>query len=352
MKILRLCTRLPPLPGGMENHIIQLSKEQINLGHNVTIYFNKGDKLNSQDVQITKIPLYKVKPQFIGILTFYFLVLLRLLVNNKKFDILHIHGDWSSLIFSRIIQKTSGSKRTLITIHDELSENKLSRAALSLMLDKVDVIFSTGFGLANQLSKLTKKKIVVQPSGIQSMFFEKYSRSFQKKSLQVIIVANLVEKKNLDLVLEIASDMINFNFIIVGDGPKKDHLNKRSAELNLSNLKILGYKTHEELRLLYYESDVFMLTSKREGTPTAMIEAMACGLPIVTSKAGGVERILGDQNFIAQANNKKNFIFMLNKLLEKKDRLNEISNYNISVAKKYNWRDVAKNIDNFLNDGN
>ena len=56
MKILRLYTRLPPLPGGMENHIAQLTKEQISLGHEVSIYFNKGNKVTSSDVQVSQIP--------------------------------------------------------------------------------------------------------------------------------------------------------------------------------------------------------------------------------------------------------------------------------------------------------
>jgi L-malate glycosyltransferase len=350
MKILRLYTRLPPLLGGMENHIEQLSKEQIKLGHDVTIYFNHGAKVTSKDVQITKFPFYKLKPQFIGIMSFHLLAFLRLIANREKFDIVHIHGDWSSLIFANLIKKSVGCKKLFVSIHDELSENKWSRRALSVMLDKVDIVFSTGHGLANQLSKLTSKKIVVQPSGIQSIFFNKYPRSFQKKTFQVIVVANLVEKKNLDVVLEIAMELINLNFLIVGDGPKKDHLNKRIKELNLSNIQMLGYKNHKELHMLYYESDIFMLTSKKEGTPTAMLEAMACGLPVVTSNAGNVNSILGGYNFIAQANNKNNFVDKLNELLEKKDCLEEVSNYNIAVSKTYNWELVAKNIDNFILD--
>ena len=200
MKILRLYTRLPPLLGGMENHIAQLSKEQIKLGHDVTIYFNKGTKVTSKDVQITKFPLYKLKPQFLGIASFHFLTLLRLIANQEKFDIVHIHGDWSSLIFAKLIKKIVGSKKLIMSIHDELSENFLPKKALSVLLKKVDVIFATGHGLAIQLKKLTSKKVIVQPSGIRNIFFEQQSRSFNKKSLQVIIVANLVKKKNLDLV--------------------------------------------------------------------------------------------------------------------------------------------------------
>jgi L-malate glycosyltransferase len=352
MKILRLYTRLPPLLGGMENHIAQLSKEQKKLGHDVTIYFNKGAKVTSNDVQITKFPFYKLKPQFVGIACFHFLAYLRLIMNREKFDIVHIHGDWSSLLFANFIKKSVGCKKLFMSIHDELSENKWSRKALSVMLNKVDIVFSTGHGLASQLSKLTSRKIVVQPSGIQSIFFNKYPRSFQKDSFQVIIVANLVEKKNLDVVLEIAMELINLNFLVVGDGPKKNHFVKRIKDLSLSNVQMMGYKNHKELFMLYYESDIFMLTSKKEGTPTAMLEAMACGLPVVTSNAGEVDSILGGYNFIAKVNNKKNFVGKLNELLEKKDYLEEVSNYNISVSKKYNWEYVAKNIDNFILDKN
>ena len=348
MKILRLYTRLPPLKGGMENHIAQLSKEQIKLGHDVTIYFNKGTKVASKDVQITKFPLYKLKPQFLGISSFHFLAFLRLIVNQEKFDIVHIHGDWSSLIFAKFIKKIVGSKKLIMSIHDELSGNFLPKKALSVLLKKVDVVFATGHGLASQLKKLTSKKVIVQPSGIRNIFFEQQPRSFNKKSLQVIIVANLVKKKNLDLVIDIAKDLKLLNFILVGDGPEKEYLLNRVQYEDITNVEILGYKNSSELRLLYYESDIFMLTSLKEGTPTAMLEAMACGLPIVTSRAGGVESILGSHNYITTKNDKKHFIDCITELLKETNLMQDISNYNISIAKSYTWVNVAKQIDKYI----
>ena len=348
MKILRLYTRLPPLPGGMENHIEQLTLEQINLGHDVAIYFNKGNNVTAKDVQVSRLPLYKLKPQFLGFLFFYFLAYLRLVFNHQKFDLVHIHGDWSSLVFSKLIKKVVGAKKIIISIHDELSDNFLSKKALAILLDNVDTIFATGYGVAYQLNKITNKNVIVQPSGIQHIFFEKRERVFDKSSFQVIIAASLVKKKNLGLVLDIAKDLPLLRFIIVGDGPEKKYLLNRIKYENIVNVQLLGFKNSTELHLLYYKSDIFMLTSIKEGTPTAMLEAMACGLPIVTSGAGGVESILGNHNYITNKNDKEHFIDCITELLEEVDLMRETSNHNISISESFSWVNVAKQIDKFI----
>ena len=138
------------------------------------------------------------------------------------------------------------------------------------------------------------------------------------------------------------------NFILVGDGPEKEYLLNRVQYEDITNVEILGYKNSSELRLLYYESDIFMLTSLKEGTPTAMLEAMACGLPIVTSGAGGVESILGSHNYITTKNDKKHFIDCITELLKETNLMQDISNYNISIAKSYTWVNVAKQIDKYI----
>ena len=348
MKILRLYTRLPPLTGGMENHIAQLTKEQVNLGHSVTIYFNKGDKVTTNDVRVSRYPLYKLKPQFIGVFIFYFMASLRLIANQDKFDIIHIHGDWSSLVFSKLIKKVVGAKKIIMSIHDELSENYLSTKALSLFLNTPDIIFASGYNLAAQLKKITNKSVFVQPSGVKSIFYERRKRDFNNNPMQIIIVANLVKKKNLGLVLDIASDLPLLNFTIVGEGSEKKYLQNRIESENIGNVAILGYKNSNELHSLYYESDIFMLTSIKEGTSTAMLEAMACGLPIVTSSAGGVKSIIGSNNYIATKNDKKSFIWCISQLLKSVNLMREISKNNILISKSFSWINVAKNIDNYI----
>ena len=348
MKILRIYTRLPPLIGGMENHIAQLTKEQIKLGHDVVIYFNKGNKVSFHDVQVTKYSLYKLKPQFFGFFLFYSLVLIRLLRSQEKFKLIHIHGDWSSLVLSKLIKKIVGAEKLVLTVHDQLSMKILHQKVFSKLLKNVDILFATGYETASQLNKLTNKQVVVQPSGIQKIFLDSKTRDFNKSSFQIITVANLLKKKNLGLVLDIAKELPLVKFLVVGEGPEKNYLLGRVKNEELSNIQILGYKNSFELRSLYYQSDVFILTSIKEGTPTAMLEAMACGLPIVATDAGGVKRILGSHNYIADINDKKQFINCISTLLGDTELMQSISVKNNSQAKSFSWEHVAQNIDNLI----
>ncbi len=344
MRILRLYTRLPPLPGGMENHIAQLTREQIKLGHEVSIYFNQGSCVTSNDIQITKLPLFKIKPQFIGLLIFHFLVLIRVLMNRDKFDIVHIHGDWSSLVFSKLIKMFVRADKVIITIHDQISNKLLQQKALAVGLRFVDIIFTTGYEAANQLERLTSKKIIVQPSGVNEIFFSDFNRNFENEKFTVVTVANLLPKKNIELILEIAKALKEFRFILVGDGNHRKVLENIIQRNNIDNVELVGFKSAEIVRKYYYESDCYLLTSLSEGTPTSILEAMACGLPIVSSNAGGVKSILGKHNCVAELSNQHQFIDCLSKFSVNARSRRDVSVKNRMQSKKYAWKNVAENI--------
>ncbi|WPE17692.1 glycosyltransferase family 4 protein [Candidatus Thioglobus autotrophicus] len=348
MKILRLYTRLPPLPGGMENHIAQLTREQIELGHNVSIYFNQGSCVTSNDVQVTKLPLYKIKPQFIGLLIFHFLVLIRLFVNRDKFDIVHIHGDWSSLVFSQLIKMLVRADKTVITIHDQISDQFLQQKFLALGLHFVDVIFTTGFEAASQLGKITPKKVIIQPSGVNEIFFLDFNRNFENKIFTVVTVANLLPKKNIELILKIAKTLKEFRFVLIGDGSHRKVIENIIQRDGVNNVELVGFKSAEIVRKYYYESDCYLLTSLSEGTPTSMLEAMACGLPIISSNAGGVKAILGKRNCVADLRNKQQFIDCLSKFSVDIKLRRDVSVENRIQSEKYTWKSVALNISRHL----
>ena len=108
MKILRLYNNLP-LKGGMEKHIYYLSNIQ-SKKHDVIVFYNQGDQITKNDVQVlSNFKLNKLKPQFLCVLLFHISSILKLFKNDLKFDVVHVHGDWSTLLIS-IIRKITNPR--------------------------------------------------------------------------------------------------------------------------------------------------------------------------------------------------------------------------------------------------
>lgn len=345
MKIARIYTKLPPLLGGMEKHIFQLTKYQLQ-DNFVKVFYNDGDEISENDEKICKLKLHKFKPQFIGMMIFYFLISIKLLFKKQQFDIIHIHGDWSSLLFVKIIKKLTDAKLVVLSLHDQLTPKYTHQKLLPKLVQDLDLIFSTGYDTAKELEKLSGKKVIVQPSGINEIFFEEFDKKFDNEVFTIVTVANLFPKKNIELVLEIAKECREYRFIIVGDGTHRKVLEDIVKKDNIKNVELVGFKKSKEVREYYRSSDVYLLTSFAEGTPTSALEAMACGLPIVSSNAGGVGNIVKENinGFIVDNFDKNKFIKKIQYLYENVLKRESIFHLNKELAKQYKWKNVANNI--------
>jgi len=111
------------------------------------------------------------------------------------------------------------------------------------------------------------------------------------------IVARLVPVKSHEVFLAAAKAMApvrpDIVFLIVGDGERRAELEAAARAAGLGDrLRFLGWRA--DLDRLYADLDVVVLTSKNEGSPVALIEAMAAARPVVSTRAGGVEDVVTD----------------------------------------------------------
>ena len=116
--------------------------------------------------------------------------------------------------------------------------------------------------------------------------------------LLVMTVANLRVEKGYDVLLDAAKFVADSNLPIriaaVGRGPLRDTLSARHDELGLGNrFMFLGQRA--DVLTLLAGADVFVLASRHEGLPVALMEATSVGLPIVASRVGGIPQILEDE---------------------------------------------------------
>ncbi len=114
--------------------------------------------------------------------------------------------------------------------------------------------------------------------------------------LELLAVGRLVDKKGFDVLIE-AIDLADadLHLRIVGDGPQRPALEHRIAELRLENrVTFVGRRTHEELPACYAGSDVVIVPSvidargDRDGLPNVVLEAMACGRPVIASDVSAI----------------------------------------------------------------
>lgn len=99
--------------------------------------------------------------------------------------------------------------------------------------------------------------------------------------------------KLLDIARLVTGRHANAVFLIVGDGELRAELEAQAARLGLgANVRFLGWR--RDLATVYAATNVFALTSRNEGTPVALIEAMASGVPGVSTNVGGVPTVIAD----------------------------------------------------------
>jgi colanic acid/amylovoran biosynthesis glycosyltransferase len=115
----------------------------------------------------------------------------------------------------------------------------------------------------------------------------------------------LVEKKGVEYTLFALSRLLEehkkIKYLIAGDGPLRDQLEKLSIELNLAEyVEFMGAVNDEEVKTLLQEAHVFVLPSitaqdgEQEGTPTVLVEAQACGLPVISTFHSGIPEMIVD----------------------------------------------------------
>lgn len=140
-------------------------------------------------------------------------------------------------------------------------------------------------------------KGVVIPNAINSEFIREPYNGIRKK--EIVSVGRFTEQKNFQMLIESFSKLsekyLDFNLVIYGDGPLRKDLEKYIVELGLTNrIFFPGYVNDIESRLI--DTSLFVLPSNYEGMPNALIEAMALGLPCISTDCpvGGPKYLIED----------------------------------------------------------
>ena len=161
--------------------------------------------------------------------------------------------------------------------------------------------------------------------------------------ITLIIVARLYPQKNHKLLLEAFSQVIkeNVQLKIVGDGPMKNELIEYASNLGISKkVEFLGQR--DDIPYLLKSSDIFVLSSLWEGLPLSVLEAMAAGLPIISTDVGGVRDIVKDNGILVENGNAEKLCEVIIKLIDDSTLRGEMGKKSLEYAKLYDSSVMAK----------
>jgi len=147
------------------------------------------------------------------------------------------------------------------------------------------------------------EKIHVTRMGIEPEKFNFQPRQAFQKPLRIVSVARLTEKKGLDVAVKASAILKQrggqFQYTIIGNGDQDEMMRDFIAREGMEDcVSMPGFKPQEEIRRALSEADIFLLPSKTaadgdmEGIPVALMEAMAVGLPVVSTFHSGIPELI------------------------------------------------------------
>lgn len=207
--------------------------------------------------------------------------------------------------FAGVIWAKRLRKKLILTVRGNASicffEKSLRKRMVLNSLRFVDHIVAVSNDLKQKLINnynISDKKITVISNGINSCEFYKSGKDEARKicglepgKKYILSLSRLSFEKGIMYLLKAFASIMTDNLILLigGDGAQKKQLQKLARDLNIhNNVCFVGGIPHEKTMHWYNASDVYCLPSLWEGCPNTIIEALACGTPVVSTLVGGI----------------------------------------------------------------
>ena len=316
MKVVMVMSNPMPPREGIGNHVYNISRRLVARGHEVTIVtrgsWRGGSSFNLDGIRVYRVRFYPTYPFHVHLHGLFVNALLRRI---SQPDILHLH--------TPLVPPVKVSAPVITTVHTPMlvdsryvePVNALGlaiklQAPISVQLEKAlfrrsSLVTTVSRSIADELRsyELQPGSIAVTGNGVDHELFCPIPHQ-PRSGRYVLTVGRLAYRKGLFDVIRCAAQVAELHpevgFILVGEGPMESNIRSLVTKLGLqSKVKFLGHLGYQSPQLikLYQGCSVYLQASHYEGLPGSLLEAMACGRPIVaTAISSHSEVISSGQN--------------------------------------------------------
>jgi len=224
---------------------------------------------------------------------------------NQTWDV--IYFPWNSAAIDyiglfdsgmRVVVSCRGSQ---VNIRPHLKGQEQFTAGLTRTFTRADAVHCVSQDILEEAEQygLDRKKAVVIHPAVDTDLFSPVSKTNPGKILKLITVSSLTWVKGNEYLLMALGCLrdrgIQAELHIIGAGYERSRILFTAQDLNLEDQVILhGKLSPDQVRQQLQQADIFIYASLSEGLPNSVLEAMSCGLPVVTSDCGGVREAVTD----------------------------------------------------------
>ena len=351
----------PPHSGGLERYVEEvasglISTEAWNVVVLTTSENNTDYVENMGNVEIHRLK-YGLKVSNTPLSLSWFGKIHSLLKNVNP-DIINVHtpvpglGDMVSLLTPKkvplVVTYHTGSMKKGEFFKDILIFLYEHVCMLAMLRKAKRIICSSDFVRNDFLYKYQYKSATVTPATNADLFKPNNSRI--KTYDRLIFIAGLgfsEQYKGLETLLHAMTTLVKHNpkltLTVVGDGNMRSEYETMVERLALKNhIDFKGKLCKEDVARQYQESDILVLPTSFDSSPTVVIEAMSCGLPVVSTYVGGIPKIIkeGETGILIEPNNVEQLQKALLILLNDRNKQIEFGkNGRDRVKQKYTWKE-------------
>ncbi|NIQ38212.1 MAG: glycosyltransferase [Proteobacteria bacterium] len=365
MRILVINYEYPPIGGGGGFVTRDIFEKIAEYGHRVSVITSHFKGLKRQEVvngvKIFRVPVLmrsKMEVASLPSMLSYFpsSVLETLLnFNGSGYDVINTHFALPSGPTGYVLSKLFGLPNVL-TIHGgdifdpskSLSPHKtpVLRNVVRFMINHADRVVAQSNNTRTNAQEyyVVERQIDLIPLGIKKPAFSRKIRDdfgLDPEDVVFCTIGRLVKRKNLDdalAILSVIKDRYRFQFLIIGDGPERFHLEGLVSSLGLQKMvRFFGNVTDEVKFQLLDLSDCYLSTASHEGFGLVFLEAMECGVPIICYDSGGQTDFLrdGQTGFLIPLGDRRSFEKRLVELIDSPVLRKQMGRHNSRLVKRF-----------------
>ena len=221
-------------------------------------------------------------------------------------DIIHAHNFLYAGVIAEFLKDKYGIKYVITEHSSSFARNNLSNEKIKSIKNiakNASKVTAVSSSFNKILEKYTKTNIDLLSNIVDDFFFQKKFQNKISNDFIFLHIGSLDKNKNQELLIRSFQKIAKLNdkiyLNIAGDGYMRNFLESLVKKLNIEKqVNFLGRISQERVREEMMKSDCFVLSSNFETFGVVLIEALACGLPLIATKCGGPEDIVNRQNGI------------------------------------------------------